>query len=63
MNKNIAGTPNIVVTRYSAISLSAWPGSKAGIKTICPPFCNVTSVVTFSPPMWNSGAATSETSS
>ena len=63
MNRNIAGTPKIVVTPYFGTSASAATGSKLRWRTISPPFCSVSSVVTLSPPMWNSGANTSVTSS
>ena len=62
MNRNIAGTPNIVVTRCAAMSASARPGSKARCRMMSPPFWNVTSVVTLRPPMWKIGAGVSVTS-
>ncbi|SKZ99815.1 Uncharacterised protein [Mycobacteroides abscessus subsp. abscessus] len=57
MNRNIAGTPNIVVTRYFSMSASVCVGSNAPDRITWPPFWSVTSVVTLRPPMWNSGAA------
>ena len=63
MNKNIAGTPNIVVTLLAAMSASARPGSNVRCSTTSAPFWKATSVVTLSPPIWKTGAAVSVTSS
>ena len=60
---NIAGTPNMKVTRWRSISSSVPPGSNAATRTQLPPLSSIGRVSMFSAAMWNSGAATRVTSS
>ena len=53
----------MVVTRSSAISRSARPGSNAGSSTTVAPFHHASSGWTFQPPTWNCGSTWSTTSS
>ena len=62
MNRNIAGTPNMVVTPCLGIASSTAPGSKLRSSTTVAPRMKALSGVTLSPPMWNSGAQTRVTS-
>ena len=63
MKRYVAGTPIIVVTRFSAISCSARAGSKAGSSTTVAPFHHASSGWTFQPPTWNCGSTCSTVSS
>ncbi len=63
MKRYVAGTPIIVVTRFSAISCSARAGSKAGSSTTVAPFHHASSGCTFQPPTWNCGSTCSTVSS
>ena len=63
MNRNIAGTPNIIVTRCFSMSSSTMPGSNICSTTTAAPLVSAGIGVTLSPPMWKSGATTSVTSS
>ncbi len=59
----MAGTPNIEVTRYRAISSSTRAGSKAGSISTVPPLSMVGRQSMFSAAVWNSGATARATSS
>ena len=51
MNRYMAGTPNIDVTRYFSMFSSTMPGSNICSITTVAPFNKQRSGVTFSPPM------------
>ena len=59
----VAGTPIIVVTRFSSISRSARSGSNWRSRTTVAPFHHASSACTFHPPTWNCGSTCSTTSS
>ena len=63
MKRYVAGTPIIVVTRFSAISRSARPASNSRSSTTVAPFHQASSGWTFQPPTWNCGSTCSTTSS
>ena len=63
MNRNIAGTPNMVVTRCFSMSSSTMPGSNICSRITVAPFQSEGIGVTLRPPMWKSGATTSVRSS
>ena len=63
MKRYIAGTPIIVVTRFSSISLRQRAASNARSSTTVAPFAQARSAWTFQPPTWNCGSTWSTTSS
>ncbi len=63
MNRYVAGTPIIVVTRFSSIRRSARAGSNSRSSTSSAPFQSASSAWTFQPPTWNCGSTCRTTSS
>jgi len=62
MNRYVAGTPIIVVTRFDSISDRARPASNDGSRTTVAPFHHARRGCTFHPPMWYWGSTWSTTS-
>ena len=63
LKRSVAGTPIIVVTRFSSIKRSARAGSNSRSRTTVAPFHQPSSACTFQPPTWNCGSTCSTTSS